>query len=151
MDIELNCNNIKGNEKIEKLTNIDFVIPREKLLDFTECITLLTAETGIVSFDMEDFEKALKNFNKVRFFAFSGSDILSVTNDFCNYISPDIIGGNALVVITSNSFSSENTQFIENSLESITHNLAPHDIYYSIYEREASTGYSLYIFCTVPN
>ena len=151
MDIELNCNNIKGNENIEKLTNIDFVIPRENLLDFTECITLLTTEIGIVSFDMEDFEKTLKGSDKVHFFASSGDDILSITNDFCNNIISDIIGGNVLVVMTSNYFSSKSLQFIEISLENINRKLSPNDIFYSIYEREVKPRYTLYIFCTVPN
>ena len=86
-----------------KIPNVRFNILPQNLLDFTECISILTNEIGMVGFDMEDFERIINNSHQVNFFSLSGDDMLKVADEFGRFVNyKNCMGGNMLFVLTTN-------------------------------------------------
>lgn len=86
-----------------EIPNVRFNILSQNLLDFTECISVLTNEIGIVGFDMEDFERIINNSHQVNFFSLSGDDMLKVADEFGRFVNyKNCMGGNMLFVLTTN-------------------------------------------------
>ena len=83
-------------------------------MDFTECISVLTNEIGIVGFDMEDFERIINNSHQVNFFSLSGDDMLKVADEFGRFVNyKNCMGGNMLFVLTTNRLPEDTESLLE--------------------------------------
>ena len=134
-----------------EIPNVRFNILPQNLLDFTECISILTNEIGIVGFDMEDFERLIKGSRQVNFFSLSGDDMLKIANEFWRYINyENCLGGNMLFVLTTNRLPEDPTS-VEKAIDFVTEGLDIKNFCYNIYERNQEERFKAYMFITEPN
>ena len=122
----------------------------ENILDFTECISILSRENGIVGFDMEDFERIIRGSKHVDFFSISGEDMLKVADEFGRFVNYDkCIGGNMLFILTTNRLPKE-AESIEKVMGIVTEDLDIKNFCYNIYERNQEELFKAYMFITEP-
>jgi hypothetical protein len=134
-----------------EIPNVRFNILPQNLLDFTECISILTNEIGIVGFDKEDFERIINNSHQVNFFSLSGDDMLKVADEFGRFVNyKNCMGGNMLFILTTNHLPKE-AESIEKALDIASENLDIKNFCYNIYERNQEERFKAYVFVTEPN
>lgn len=134
-----------------EIPNVRFNILPQNLLDFTECISILTNEIGIVGFDMEDFERIVNNSHQVNFFSLSGDDMLKVADEFWRYINyKNCLGGNMLFILTTNRLPKAATS-VEKAIDVVTEGLDIKNFCYNIYERNQQERFKAYMLITEPH
>ena len=134
-----------------EIPNVRFNILPQNLLDFTECISILTNEIGIVGFDMEDFERIIHGSKHVDFFSISGEDMLKVADGFGRFVNyGKCIGGNMLFILTTNRLPKE-AESIEKVMGIVTEDLDIKNFCYNIYERNQEELFKAYMFITEPH
>ena len=130
--------------------NVRFNILPQNLLDFTECISILTNEIGIVGFDMEDFERIISGSKQVDFFSISGEDMLKVADDFGRFVNYEkSMCGNMLFILTANHLPEDADALME-VMYIVVKDLDIKNFYYNIYERNQEEQFKAYMFITEP-
>ena len=134
-----------------EIPNVRFNILPQNLLDFTECISILTNEIGIVGFDMEDFERIISGSKQVDFFSISGEDMLKVADEFGRFVNyGKCIGGNMLFILTTNRLP-EDADALTEVIHVVVKDLDIKNFCYNIYERNQQERFKAYMFVTEPD
>ena len=132
-------------------TNVRYKILPENILDFTECISILSRENGIVGFDMEDFERIIRGSKHVDFFSISGEDMLKVADEFGRFVNyGKCIGGNMLFILTTNRLP-EDADALTEVIHVVVKDLDIENFCYNIYERNQQERFKAYMFVTEPD
>ena len=133
-----------------EIPNVRFNILPQNLLDFTECIGIINRESGIVGFDMEDFERLIKGSRQVHFFSLFGDDMLKLADEFVGFVNYNsCTGGNMLFILTTNHL--PKAESIEKVMGIVTEGLDIKNFCYNIYERNQEELFKAYMFITEPN
>ena len=131
--------------------NVRFNILPENILNFTECISILSRENGIVGFDMENFERIINNSHQVNFFSISGEDMLKVADEFGRFVNyGKCIGGNMLFVLTTNRLP-EDADALTEVMHIVVGDLDIKNFCYNIYERNQEELFKAYMFIAEPH
>ena len=134
-----------------EIPNVCFNILPQNLLDFTECISILTDEIGIVGIDMKDFDRIINNSHQVNFFSLSGDDMLKVADEFWRYINyKNCLGGNMLFILTTNRLPEDAESLLE-VIHVVVKDLDIKNFCYNVYERDQEERFKAYMFITEPH
>lgn len=123
---------------------VHFNVLPENLLDFADFLSLMNTATGLVGFDMQDFENVVSKSKQVDFYCCSSDDLLKAEDEFENRVWCYSPKSKVLAVIGAKELPDAPAQ-IEQCNDKIVKFINPCWFYWNVYETEQKEKYKRYV------
>ena len=123
---------------------VHFNVLPENLLDFTDFLSMVKTKTGLVSFDMQDFERIVLKSKRVDFYCCSSDNLSEAIDKLEDRVWSYSPKAKVLTVIGAKELPSTSTQ-IEQCIDKVEKCINPCWFCWNAYETEQSEKYKLYV------